>query len=418
MNEYLKKARQSNEGEIRVLITDSKQNLERLAKEMFGYTLLHHACATGHSNLAKQLQTLMPEFVEKRDKDGLSPLDVAATRGHIEIVKELLKSPKDLCSMKGPGNRIPLHYASQNGKLEVMKELLHTRPESIKETTTQKETALHLALDNDQLDAIRELVEHLISENMDEVINWKDKEGNTALHLAVTSKNYQVANFLLHQHAERRVLVDVNACNSFGKTPLDLLGREAGDGVIRSLFFENGARYSSSALQGKSKADRRDALLVIAGLILNATYQSVLQPPHFKTEIDKTYTKGFLAGYASWMTGFYGRDLAYVVFMTGNTFGFLVSVQMIISFTRDLRAKLPILLTMTFMVQTYYCHTYYLPFATLEKEFCLINVELFSVLPLTIPILLLQFQKPLAQALQSYLEEFSLFVYLRDMYRI
>ncbi|KAF8028628.1 hypothetical protein BT93_E1308 [Corymbia citriodora subsp. variegata] len=423
MEPFLAAAERGNIDELKELIRSSELSLKDMAFKWTNYTPLHVACAAGHLNLVQALRELMPDFVERKDKYGLSPLHIAAAQGHVEIVRELLREREHLCSVKGQDNRIPLHYASENGKLEVMRELLSVLPKSVYKTTTEKETALHLAVKNDQFDAVVELVEHLKRHKMEEVINLGNDEGNTALHLAVSVKNIQVVDFVLGQHALRHVVVDVNGYNKSGRTPLDLSGREAGDRAITRSLKRAGAKHrrgrgSSLSLEAESKANIRDSLLVVAGLIVNATYQSVLQAPHFKTEVDKTYTKGFLAWYASWMTGIFGRDLAYIVFITGNTFGLLVSVQMIISLTKDLSVKLPMLLSMTIMVQTYYCHTYYLPFTTLEKQFGLKNVELLSVLPLTIPIFLLLIQRPLAEALESYLGELSLFVRLGDMYHI
>ncbi|XP_018730597.2 ankyrin repeat-containing protein BDA1 [Eucalyptus grandis] len=408
---------------LRDLIRRDGRYLQELADRWDGYTPLHVACAANLLNLVKELLTQLPDFAGRKDKYGLSPLHIAAAHGHVEIAEELVRGREDLCSVKGLENKIPLHYAIENGKFEVMKVLLSASLESVKETTSRKETALHLAVKNDQFDAVTELVTHLKRHHMKKEINRKDNEGNTALHLAVAAKNFQVVDFMLRQHSLRHVFVNVNAHNNRGRTPLDFSGRETGDRAIRGILNAVGAmhgrgRHSSLVLVEESGTDVRNALLVVAGLILNATFQSVLQPPHFKTKVDETHTEGFLASYASYMTGFLGRDLAYIIFVIGNTFGFLVSVQMIICLTRDLIVRLPVLLSMTLMVQTYYCHTYYLPFMMLEKEFSLKNAQLLSVLPLMIPILLLLFQRPLALALEFYLEKLSLFDHLRDMYHI
>ncbi|KAF7846844.1 hypothetical protein BT93_L3676 [Corymbia citriodora subsp. variegata] len=330
MERFLAAAEGNNIDELKKLIRSSEPTLKEMASKWDNYTPLHVACAAGHLNLVQALRELMPDFVETEDKYGLSPLHIAAAQVHAEIVRELLRERKHLCSVKGQDKRIPLHYASENGKLEVMRELLSVSHESVYKTTAEKETALHLAVKNDQFYAVVELVEHLKRHNMEEVINLKNDEGNTALHLAVSVKNTQVVDFLLGQHALRHVVVNVNVYNNSGRTPLDLSGREAGDRAITRSLKRAGAKHriaggSSLSLEGESKANIRSPLLVVAGLIVNATYQSVLQAPHFETEVDKTYTKGFLAWYASWMTGIFGRDLAYIVFITGNTFGLLVS---------------------------------------------------------------------------------------------
>jgi len=39
-------------------------------------------------------------------------------------------------------------------------------------------------------------VDHLKQHNKEEVINWKDNEGNTALHCAVAAKNFEASHAL------------------------------------------------------------------------------------------------------------------------------------------------------------------------------------------------------------------------------
>ncbi|XP_010058548.2 uncharacterized protein LOC104446390 [Eucalyptus grandis] len=168
----------------------------------------------------------------------------------------------------------------------------------------------------------------------------------------------------------------------------------------------------------ESMSDLRNALLVVATLVASATYQAVLQPPSFMIKVDSSSMKGFLTSYASWMTGPLGSHLAYIAFMNGNTFGFLVSVQTIICLTRDLPVRLPLLLSMTAMVQTYYCLTYYLPFTLPGKAFGLKNVDLLSVLLVTVSILLLLAQRQLALALDLSLKRLSRFDFVGDIYSL
>ncbi|KAK3430158.1 hypothetical protein EUGRSUZ_E01684 [Eucalyptus grandis] len=206
---------------------------------------------------------------------------------------------------------------------------------------SQEETALQLAIKNDWFDAVVLLVENLKQHKKEKLTNWKDNKGNTVLHLAIDGEQA------------------TSAPQSPSRLPSKKLKREK-----------------------ESMGDIRNVLLVVAVLIASTTYQAVLQPPSFITEVDNTSTKGFQGYYASWITSPLGRDFAYVVFMSGNTFGFLMSVHMIICLTRDLPFRLPLLLSVTAMVQTYYCFTYYLPFTLMNKLFGLKNVELLSMLPI------------------------------------
>ncbi|XP_039169371.1 uncharacterized protein LOC120293715 [Eucalyptus grandis] len=84
----------------------------------------------------------------------------------------------------------------------------------------------------------------------------------------------------------------------------------------------------------------RNALLVVSTLITSTTYQSVLQPPCFSSNVDPNSNKVFLA--PSTFVSSHAEDVIYTVFMTGNTFGLFMSVQMIVCLTRDLPLKLPL----------------------------------------------------------------------------
>ncbi|KAI6706384.1 hypothetical protein NL676_009346 [Syzygium grande] len=281
MERFVQAAERGNIEVLEGLIRRNVNNLKAIADERDGYMLLHDGCAADHLNLVQQLLGCMPEFAHGKDTDGLSPLHIAVARGHAEIADELLRGRRHLCSVKGLEDRIPLHSAIVNGELDVIERLLVASPNSIRETTAQKETALHLAIKNNQFGVVVVLLEQLTHDNTKEVINWNDNKGNAALHLAVAVRNFEVVDRMLSLRAQGRMVVEVNAYNNSGRTPLDFSRREGGDREIREILARAGAirgrgRYSSLVLEGESKADTRNALLVIAGLIVNATYQSVL----------------------------------------------------------------------------------------------------------------------------------------------
>ena len=84
----------------------------------------------------------------------------------------------------------------------MLEEFLMVCPDSITDVTVRNETALHIALKNDKLEAFEFLVTWLgviVYKNAKlyqrTVLNWKDDEGNTVLHIAV-SKNQSEASSL------------------------------------------------------------------------------------------------------------------------------------------------------------------------------------------------------------------------------
>ncbi|KAK3430111.1 hypothetical protein EUGRSUZ_E01534 [Eucalyptus grandis] len=458
----LEAAREGNTDELKDLISSNELILKEMALEGAGHTPLHVACVAGHLDVVRELLKHMPKLAEKVNAGGLSPLHIAAAQGEAEIARELLTVGPHLCSVKGRERKIPLHYAIINGELDVMKLLLSASPESIEETTAREETALHLAVKNNRFDAVVVLVEHLKQHKKEQVINWKDHKGNTALHLAAAGKNFEVVGYLLRGHALESEVMDVNALNESGLTPLDVSTpsqRGARDREIREILVRAGAKHGASrpvsgddddikggnghqsdgepvakAPQsssrstsqklnqdgGESWGDIRSALLVVAALIANATYQSVLQPPTI-VEHDKVYTTSVgsvnntsVGSVNKLNTITYGGGLVYILFLGGNTFGFLVSVQMIIYLTKDLVVRRPLMLSLIAMVQTYFCFTLSL-LITSARGVAVATV--LNVLPLMIAVFLILIQRWLAIVLDLFLGQLFQLKIFGDLYK-
>ncbi|XP_030513741.2 ankyrin repeat-containing protein BDA1-like, partial [Rhodamnia argentea] len=386
----------------------------------------------------------------KVNAGGFSPLHMAAARGDVETARELLRVGQSLCFVKGREGRIPLHYAVINGELDVLKLLLSASPKSIEMTTAREETALHLAVKNNRFDAVVVLVEHLKQHNKVQVINWKDKKGDTVLHLATAAENFEVVEFMLCGHALELGIVEVNALNKSGSTPLDVSSRS--DREIREILGRAGAKHGQSNsppsqivrvdgdgddikiatsyqsvakpavendhppspprkdsnLGQESLGDKRSALLVVAALIASATYQAVLQPPTFLKKFQIHNEKGLVAAYSSFLASTTGRNLALLSFMSSNTFGFLISVQAIISLTHDLPLKLPLVLSTFAMVWTYLSCMVNVPSRSLlDENFSFVGAAFIGTLAIVIPVVLLLIQIKIATYLGMWIEFLS-----------
>ncbi|XP_039166388.1 ankyrin repeat-containing protein BDA1 [Eucalyptus grandis] len=396
----------------------------------------------------------MPKLAEKVNAGGFSPLHIAAARGNVEVARELLTVGPHLCFVKGRESRIPLHYAAIKGELDVMNLLLSASHESIEETTARQETVLHLAVKNNRFEAVVRLVEHLKLHKKEKVINWKDHKGDTALHLAAAGKNFEVISLLLCGHAVKSDVVEVNPLNDSGSTPLDVLTlsrRGAGDREIREILVRAGAlrgsgRSNSRAsrpvlvddddIEGgnghqsdgdpgpnaqsssRSKGDILNALLVVATLIANATYQSVLQPPSIvekdKVEIIGRQLIGGSQNSTSTEDISYSAGLVYILFLGGNSFGFLVSVQMIIYLTKKFPLKWPLRLSIIAMVLTYFCFTLSLLITSTDGK---ATATVLNVLPLMIAVFLLLIQNWLAIVLDFFLHQLFRMKIFGDLYK-
>uniref|UniRef100_A0A2C9V8C1 Uncharacterized protein n=1 Tax=Manihot esculenta TaxID=3983 RepID=A0A2C9V8C1_MANES len=190
------------------------------------------------------------------------------------MVKMLLTFGCDDESMdRDNDGRNPLHHAVIKGSVEVVIELLRACPESALEVTAQKETIFHLAVKH-RVSVSDELFSRLLrGDYTDYLLNLSDKKGNTVLHLASIRKQTQIIRLL----TERRPRLDVNAVNSSGLTPLDLLVIDPLnlkdmeiEGIMKSA---GGIRLNQSQEQREHLKSIASGLLVMASLIAATSCQ-------------------------------------------------------------------------------------------------------------------------------------------------
>ena len=150
---------------------------------------------------------LMPSFAWKLNPDGFSPIHLALKNGHIELVRQLLEIDWDLARVKRKECITPLHYVVETGDhhIDLLDKFLLVCPDSIRNVTMRDETALHITLKNDQLEAFKFLVGWLgrnffknSSSNVKAILDQKDDEGNTVLHITISKNGTQVSSLSFH----------------------------------------------------------------------------------------------------------------------------------------------------------------------------------------------------------------------------
>lgn len=153
---------------------------------------LHLSSLAGQLEITREVACQKPAFARELNQDGFSPVHIASSNGHVELVRELLRVGYDICLLKGKDGKTPLHLAAMKGRVDTVKELVCACPQSVKEVTTCGETVLHVAVKSNQVEAVRVLLEEIKKLDMMEIVNWKDKDGNTIMHLATLRKQHEV----------------------------------------------------------------------------------------------------------------------------------------------------------------------------------------------------------------------------------
>ncbi|MFQ6647132.1 hypothetical protein Gotur_019926 [Gossypium turneri] len=292
MDERLRTAaRTGNVSDLYSLIEIDGNALKPFDEEEFVETPLHIAAEEGCIRFAMEMMSLKPSFASKLNKQGLTPLHLAVTKGRTSMVLRFLETNKDLARVKGKNGKTPLHIITEVGNHNgLLERFLEICPQSIRDVTIENRNALHTAVENDRLDVLRVLLQTLRKTDCyREVVNQKDEDGNTALHLAAFHNQPEMLKLLLNCNADK------HATNQAGLMALDIADQNHNEDsitVLRRCFIpgvsnfkhklEKQVRKASSLISHEIdniSGEDRNALLVILGLLLTVTFQASLSPP-------------------------------------------------------------------------------------------------------------------------------------------
>ncbi|KAK8481232.1 hypothetical protein V6N12_037161 [Hibiscus sabdariffa] len=228
-------ARTGNVSELYRLIERDGNILRRFDEVEFVDTPLHIASKEGCIGFAMEIMNLKPSFARKLNHQGLSPIHLAVQNGHKELVLRFVEIDKDLVRVRGKEGETVLHYISKVGNPDgLLDRFLEVCPDCIRDVTTQNRTSLHIAVKNERFDVFQVLVRMIRKKDYyREVMNQKDEDGNTALHIAASSNQPQVLKLLLECKADKHVT------NQDGLTALDLAHQHNNKEIInimRSCF--------------------------------------------------------------------------------------------------------------------------------------------------------------------------------------
>ncbi|CDP22248.1 unnamed protein product, partial [Coffea canephora] len=158
-----------------------------------------------------------------------------------ETAMALIKLDAELVRVKGREMMTPLHYAVRENNLELLAEFLCACPKSIDDLTNEHQSAVHIAVQKRNFDAFKVLLGWLSRRNKEEVLRFKDCNGNTALHIAVETEQFKVVWELSSK-------VKINSRNSKGLTAWDIANanRSVISGKIKKFLKNRGGRPADS----------------------------------------------------------------------------------------------------------------------------------------------------------------------------
>ncbi|KAA8530133.1 hypothetical protein F0562_004842 [Nyssa sinensis] len=212
---------------------------------------VHAAARGGNLKILKELLGDCSNVLTYRDIQGSTILHAAAGRGQVEVVKDLAASFNVIEATDNHGNTA-LHVAAYRGQLAVVEALILASPSSIHVKNNAGETFLDMAVSGFQTPSFRrldrqiEFMKQLVCGevfNIEDIINAKNNEGRTALHVAIAGNIHSNLVELLMSVRS----IDVNICDLNGMTPLDLLRqrpRSASSEILTRQLISAGGIFS------------------------------------------------------------------------------------------------------------------------------------------------------------------------------
>ncbi|CAN6380937.1 unnamed protein product [Urochloa humidicola] len=171
----------------------------------FGYNALHAAVRNGNSAIAEKIMETCPGLAREESMWKTTPMYVAVEWNKVGVLRVLLEHDRSLGYIVTSNHGNPLIVsAAERGRVDAARELLKHCPDAPYGNANNGMTCLHYAVLSEQA----EFVEFVLrSPQFCKLVNMRDSDGDTALHLAVQKCNPKiVAALLLHQDIDVTVL--------------------------------------------------------------------------------------------------------------------------------------------------------------------------------------------------------------------
>ncbi|GFR28392.1 uncharacterized protein TNCT_638791 [Trichonephila clavata] len=219
-----------------------KKLIDQIAGSEVDYKL-HWAVENGYTEVVRLLIEKGADFKEV-DKDGWTPLRIAAASDKLEVVQYLVDKGADFkCATKDGWT--PLHNAASDGKLEVVQYLVD-KGANFKCATKDGWIPLHWAAFEGSLEVVR----YLVDKEAD--FRCADKNGMTPLCLAALQNKLKVVQYLVDKGA------DFKWASKNGETPLHRAAAIGGLEVVQYLV-DKGADFKCANKEGETPLHRAAA---------------------------------------------------------------------------------------------------------------------------------------------------------------
>ncbi|XP_056173323.1 protein ACCELERATED CELL DEATH 6-like isoform X2 [Syzygium oleosum] len=194
---------------------------------------LYLAVETGNLEILKLLMEAMDENeVPWSRMQGMSPVHGAVMHQRLEMLKEMSKRKKELFYLKDAGGGTSLHLAAYVNYIDGVKFLVDEFASSAVEYDKEGYLPIHVACKMGHLETIKELLQHWL--DPEELLNFK--EGQNILHVAAKYGKASIVKYILGNPELEKL---INAKDKEGNTPLHVATLQWQPDVLLSLTRDN-----------------------------------------------------------------------------------------------------------------------------------------------------------------------------------
>ena len=162
------------------------------------------------------------EFINAKNKEGITALHYSVINGNIAIFKLLKKNGANLEAVTNTGKNI-MHIAAESNQPSMMIYLYLNEAQDISSVDENGSTPLHWAC----YYKAEECVNYLLYLNAD--INAQDKENFTPLNIAVSNNKVSLVKLLLRKGADKKI------ANKYNQLPIDIAKKKHYSKILKIL---------------------------------------------------------------------------------------------------------------------------------------------------------------------------------------